>query len=50
MRELKTEHGKVTPAQENWGDWLRLAGVDWGVWRPADLRSGRIQRELMAII
>jgi hypothetical protein len=48
-RELKTEHGKLTAEQERWGGRLRLAGADWAVWRPSDLRSGRIQRELFAI-
>jgi hypothetical protein len=49
FRELKREDGKVTRAQEDWGDWLTAAGGDWGTWRPSDLRAGRIQRELEAI-
>lgn len=49
LRELKTETGKLTPEQERWGLMLRHAGQDWDVWRPADLHSGRIQRELEAI-
>jgi hypothetical protein len=49
FRELKTETGKVTPEQERWGLMLRHAGQDWDIWRPADLQSGRIQRELEAI-
>lgn len=48
-RELKTERGTVTPAQGRWGDTLRQAGVSWDVWRPEDLRSGRIEAELRAI-
>jgi hypothetical protein len=48
-RELKTEHGKLTAEQERWGDKLRRAAADWAVWRPSDLRSGRIQQELLAI-
>jgi hypothetical protein len=48
-RELKTDQGKLTAEQERWGDKLRRAGADWAVWRPADLRSGRILRELMEI-
>lgn len=48
-RELKRETGKPTPAQVEWGAWLQEAGQDWAVWRPADLHSGRIQRELEAI-
>ena len=49
LRELKTEMGKLTSEQEKWGDLLKLAGQNWDVWRPADLHSGRIQRELQAI-
>ena len=48
-RELKRERGTVTPEQERWGWMLRQAGVSWDVWRPADLRSGRIQHELSDI-
>ena len=48
-RELKSEQGKLTAEQERWGDRLRRAGADWAVWRPSDLRSGRIQQELLAI-
>jgi hypothetical protein len=49
LRELKTERGKLTADQERWGSILRTAGVSWDVWRPDDLRSGRIQRELLDI-
>lgn len=49
LRELKTERGELTSDQDEWGFRLRNAGVNWDVWRPADLRSGRIERELMAI-
>lgn len=48
-RELKSERGKVTEEQERWGWMLRHAGVSWDVWRPGDLGSGRIQRELQEI-
>ena len=48
-RELKTDRGTMTPEQEKWGALLRGAGVNWDVWRPADLRSGRIESELRAI-
>lgn len=48
-RELKAERGTMTADQEKWGGLLRGAGVDWAVWRPADLRSGRIESELRAI-
>lgn len=49
VRELKTATGRLMPEQEQWGLMLRAAGVSWDVWRPNDLQSGRIQRELLAI-
>jgi hypothetical protein len=49
LRELKTENGRLTRDQREWGDRLCKAGISWDVWRPADLESGRIQRELEAI-
>lgn len=48
-RELKAEKGKVTVAQQAVGDMLTAAGDDWAVWRPSDLFSQRIARELVAI-
>lgn len=49
LRELKTEKGRLTRDQQEWGSRLKNAGVSWDIWRPADLHSGRIQRELEAI-
>jgi hypothetical protein len=49
LRELKTAAGRLAPEQQQWGLILRAAGVSWDVWRPGDLESGRIQRELLAI-
>jgi hypothetical protein len=49
FRELKAQAGKVTPAQEAWLEALTWAGLDAGVWRPSDLLSGRIARELAAV-
>lgn len=49
LRELKTETGKLTRQQEEWGARLRQAGISWDVWRPDDLGSGRIKRELLEI-
>jgi hypothetical protein len=49
FRELKREDKNPTTAQLQWGIWLAEAGQDWGVWKPSDLASGRIQRELAAI-
>lgn len=48
-RELKTDRGRLTSAQTEWGLRLGDAGQDWDVWRPADLRSGRVLSELRAI-
>ena len=48
-RELKSVSGKPTADQERWGQLLRRAGISWDIWRPDDLRSGRIQRELLDI-
>jgi hypothetical protein len=49
LRELKTEKGRLTRDQQEWGTRLRNVGLDWDVWRPDDLKSGRIQRELSNI-
>lgn len=46
FRELKTDKGRVSPDQHTWIDGLTAAGADAGVWRPADLVSGRIVAEL----
>jgi len=42
MRELKSDVGRPSPAQLAWGHALATAGVDAGVWRPRDWRSGAI--------
>ena len=49
VRELKRESEKPRADQQEWLDWLAAAGVDAGVWRPSDLYSGRVARELAAI-
>ena len=46
FRELKSEHGTVTPEQRDVGERLQRAGQSWRVWRPSDLLSGQIGREL----
>ena len=46
FRELKTERGRVSPAQEVWLAHLVAVGQDAAVWRPRDWVSGRVQREL----
>jgi hypothetical protein len=48
FRELKREDGKVTRAQHDWAITLGIAGQNWDTWRPSDLASGRIQKELEA--
>lgn len=49
FRELKTQRGKVTREQQAWLDALSAAGQDACVWRPEDLLSGRMARELATI-
>lgn len=48
-RELKTDFGQLSPEQSRVRNLLVVAGADWDIWRPVDLRSGRIQRELAAL-
>ena len=45
-RELKAEHGQLSPDQRAIGDKLKAAGADWKVWRPRDWLSGEIEKEL----
>lgn len=49
FRELKKATGTVTAKQHECMDALRRVGLDVDVWRPEDLHSGRIARELAAI-
>lgn len=49
FRELKTEAGTVSKAQGAIIGRLAMNGCDVRVWRPSDLESGRIVRELCAI-
>lgn len=49
FRELKTDGGELRPEQSRVRNLLLAAGQDWAVWRPADLASGRIARELAAV-
>jgi len=51
FRELKTDAGTypgrgLRPAQTIWKYRLQAAGLDWGLWQPKDLASGRIGAEL----
>ena len=49
FRELKSERGTLKPAQRDVGWRLGRAGHNWAVWRPRDLLSGTIERQLAAI-
>lgn len=49
FRELKTDTGQLTKEQVRVRNMLQAAGEDWSCWRPEDLRSGRIARELAAV-
>lgn len=46
FRELKSEGGRLKPEQRRWLEELAACGQDVGVWRPVDLRGGRIAAEL----
>jgi hypothetical protein len=48
-RELKAEHGRLTPEQRATGEAIRRAGGNWRAWRPSDLVSRRIADELTEI-
>lgn len=45
-RELKTQKGKTSPAQDGWIRDLTTAGQNAGIWRPIDYFTGRIETEL----
>lgn len=47
--ELKRETGRLTPDQRMVGIRLTAAGLTWVTWRPSDLLSGTIARQLAAI-
>ncbi len=36
LAELKSERGRLSPAQQSWIDALREASIEVHVWRPAD--------------
>jgi hypothetical protein len=45
-RELKAEHGSLSPEQRHVGDLITQAGGNWRVWRPRALLDGQIAKEL----
>ena len=49
-RELKSKAGQLSAAQQRVAGRLARAGADFAVWRPRDLRSGRVERELRQLI
>lgn len=49
FRELKSDRGRLKPEQRRWLTELAACGQDVGVWRPPDLRGGRIAAELSRI-
>lgn len=49
FRELKSDRGQLSAEQVTWSARLKSAGADFAVWRPVDLRSGRIEKELRAL-
>jgi hypothetical protein len=49
FRELKTETGRVTPAQQKWLDELTACGADAAVWRPRDITNRSIPGELSRV-
>lgn len=49
FRELKSEFGKLSPAQVKVSYLLKAAGASWKIWRPSDLLDGTIARELTEV-
>lgn len=49
FRELKGSRGRLAAHQQQWCDVLVAAGHDWGMWRPRDLKSGRVEAELKQV-
>jgi hypothetical protein len=48
-RELKAEHGTLSPEQRHVGELITRAGGNWAVWRPRGLLDGSIARELASL-
>jgi len=50
LRELKSVHGTVSPEQRTAATIFHRSGLDFAVWRPAQLGDGTIARELDTIM
>lgn len=48
-RELKIPPDQLTSKQRALGYTLAASGQNWWIWRPEDLASGRVRREMEAI-
>lgn len=48
-RELKSQTGELKSSQRRVRDLLLAAGEDWSLWRPSDLRSGKIEAQLLRL-
>lgn len=49
FRELKSQTGRLLPAQLQTAERMTACGLDFDVWRPADLESGRIELEIAGL-
>ncbi|QWY84262.1 nuclease [Arthrobacter phage Zaheer] len=49
FRELKTSTGRLTEKQHDWLIGMKIAGLDADIWRPEDLASGLITRQLRSV-
>lgn len=49
FREVKTAAGSVSAEQKRWGYVLQAAGMNYAVWRPAQLFDQTIGKELAAV-
>jgi hypothetical protein len=49
FREVKTPFDRLSSEQRQVGYLLAAAGLNWDVWRPADLASGQIEDELRVL-
>jgi len=47
--ELKSEDGRRSMAQIKWAHLIMRAGLQYRLWRPADLKDGTIAKELESI-